>query len=54
MRADISKQIIKHILKYSNDTSKFIYRFGNDYNIFKEDIAYNSACSFAVFQIGGF
>ena len=52
MKADNSKQIIKHIFKYTNDINNLIDRFGNDYDIFEEDIAYNSACSFAVFQIG--
>jgi hypothetical protein len=52
MKADNSKQIIKHIFKYTNDINKLIDRFGNDYDIFKDDIAYNSACSFAIFQIG--
>jgi len=51
MKADNSKQIIKHIFKYTNDINKLIDGFGYDYDIFKDDIAYNSACSFSISKL---
>lgn len=46
------KQRLLHIRSYCRDIAGFINRFGNDYDIFKQDRAFSSAVSMCVLQIG--
>lgn len=47
---DIS--ILKHMLRYCNEITKTINRFGNQLSTFKADNDYKDSISMKVFQIG--
>lgn len=48
--ADID--VLRHILKYCNNIENLISRFGNDFEIFKNDLAFRDAVSMNILQIG--
>ena len=48
--ADID--ILVHILRYCNNIRELIERFGEDIEIFKQDIAYRDSVSMNILQIG--
>lgn len=47
---DIS--ILKHMLRYCNEISKTVERFGNDIDTFENDNDYKDSLSMKIFQIG--
>ncbi|MBC8560775.1 HepT-like ribonuclease domain-containing protein [Fumia xinanensis] len=44
--------ILNRILKYCENIEKLIERFGKDYTIFQNDLAYKDAISMNILQIG--
>ncbi len=44
--------ILRHILKYCDNIDVLIARFGNDFEVFKIDLAYRDAVSMNILQIG--
>jgi uncharacterized protein with HEPN domain len=52
MRADVSKQILKKILKYCNDIEEIMGDFNKDFEIFSSKPKWNYSVSFALQQIG--
>lgn len=45
-------EILKRIIKYCDEINLAVTRFGNDFNIFKEDVLYMNACALCLLQIG--
>lgn len=45
-------QRLEHILDYCSDICSLVNRFGDDYDIFSRDTAYQQAVSFCILQIG--
>ena len=54
MRNDLSADmdILLHILRYCNNITALIERFGKDIDIFKRDLAYRDSVSMNILQIG--
>ena len=50
--ASADTDILIHILRHCNNVSELIKRFGNDIEIFKQDIAYRDSVSMNILQIG--
>lgn len=46
------KIIIQKIMQYCKDIGEIIYRFGDDIQAYKSDLAYQYACSMCIIQIG--
>ena len=44
--------IVKRIIRYCNDVSQMVDRFGDSVEIFENDFAYRHACSMCIVQIG--
>lgn len=44
--------ILRHMLKYCNNIELIINRFGNSFDVFKDDIAFRDAISMNILQIG--
>ncbi len=45
-------EILKKIIDYCNDIEAAIIRFGDDYNVFKDDKIYVHACTMCILQVG--
>ncbi len=48
-QADID--ILKHILRYCNNIEALILRFGNDYAVFREDMAFRDSISMNILHL---
>lgn len=48
----VNLDILKHILRYCNNISELIERFGKNIQNFKTDIAYRDSVSMNILQIG--
>lgn len=46
------RNIVEHILRYCNEISSTINRFGKNYDTFKDDSVYQNACALCILQIG--
>lgn len=46
------QQILEKIIRYCDDISVLIERFGNDFAIYAKDFAYQYACNMCIMQIG--
>ena len=44
--------ILKHIIDYCDQIDETIKRFGDDFEIFDQDIIYRNAASLCILQIG--
>lgn len=44
--------VLRHILRYCNNIELLINRFGKDFEIFTDDIAYRDSISMNILQIG--
>ena len=46
------KNVLKHIINYCDQIEATINRFGDDFDIFDQDIIYRNAASLCILQIG--
>ncbi len=44
--------VLKHILRYCQEITDMVARFGDSFESFEKDVAYKHACSMCIFQIG--
>ena len=52
MRADRNFDVLKHMIRYCEEISETVDRFGNDYALFVRDTIYKNAVALCVLQIG--
>lgn len=52
MAVERTKSILRHIVGYCRQIDEAVARFGDDYEVFREDAAYKNATALCVLQIG--